>query len=213
MARVDVRFRDSWNEAGHADPEDFVVRGEDGDAFLAALLRLLEADARSRPEVLLSCCLRRQWNLALFAGLDDRVSIRQMERFAEGSHLLIDNAGRGGGLLTSMWEFVQAGLTLAGIVGLLQQGNAVYASALYRRKRRAAREWLVGGDGSPSLELTQMVNEHDNYNLRDFEGMFDLGPADAARLLRESGLFKKRAPRPTGLICGLTPRVAPASRA
>ncbi|MBE7955372.1 hypothetical protein ABTZ44_16395 [Microbacterium oxydans] len=191
MARVDVRFRDSWNEAGHADPEDFVVRGEDGDAFLAALLRLLKQMPDPDQRFFSVVVYDANGDLALFAGLDDRVSIRQMERFAEGSHLLIDNAGRGGGLLTSMWEFVQAGLTLAGIVGLLQQGNAVYASALYRRKRRAAREWLVGGDGSPSLELTQMVNEHDNYNLRDFEGMFDLGPADAARLLREVGFVQE----------------------
>jgi len=41
------------------------------------------------------------------------------------------------------------------------------------------------------MEFIQMVKEHNHYSLSDVEQVFGLGPADAARLLREVGFVRE----------------------
>lgn len=182
MLTISVEYL-SWPGYGeYEEPVRVDLEGEAHESFAEVLTARLypDSDYAGHVEVELP-----DVEVGTFAPIHEDVTMQQAHAFAGGEVLTISRAGRGGGLIATLAEWVGVGLTLSGVWDLLRRGGDSYVNAVYRRQRQEARRWLVAGtDTDPHLDLIQWVKEHPGWSLGDVEVAFGLGVADAAALLR-----------------------------
>jgi hypothetical protein len=125
--------------------------------------------------------------------VDEHVSLRDAAAVAGGGVIDIDVAGRGGGPLLLMWDIVEAGLTVAGLVSAGASMRDRILAARDRNRRKAAEEWLdAGRDTEPSWALRQYVFEERDWERPGFEKRFGLNREQGSALLKACGYRRER---------------------
>ncbi|MEH3088536.1 MAG: hypothetical protein PGN24_02700 [Microbacterium arborescens] len=162
------------------------VEGDPNEPFLIALTRALgPAPSRGRYHFVVESEPGRTAHAAL---IDGRVTVAQVDAFADGDVICVDSYGRGGTPVDAFMALAGDALTLAGIVGTAITAYRKAGQVVGRDDRRAAREWLTAGlESEPSMKLIQAVKRESEWTPAAFERTFGLGTLAGATLLRKLG--------------------------
>lgn len=123
--------------------------------------------------------------------IEEHVTLADVSRFVDGGVLRIDVLGRGGGGLPLLWDAINTGYTLPSLVGTGVGMHKLITAARTRNQRLAAKEWLdAGTDTEPSLALRVFASEEREWERKEFDRRFRLGPEAGPKLLRLLGYRK-----------------------
>ncbi|MDR6866791.1 hypothetical protein J2Y69_001390 [Microbacterium resistens] len=156
--------------------------GERSERFLVALSRALDEEVDG-----CSVEIRSEGTSdRVLIPVDPQSSVQDVEAFTDGNPLLLSMVGRGGPSLPTLLDYVNVGLTVAGVADLLRRGHGAVEAVLWRRQRSAARRWIVAGtDSAPSMDLVQCVRAEPWWNLDELARNFGIDREQAATLLRK----------------------------
>ncbi len=187
MTTIEVRL-DRSNQPGRGVPaRTFSVIGEPDEPFHIALVRAVNEPLFPRwssynGDIEVRIPERLDWAMI---PIDRQATLAQVATFAGGETLPMSIVGRGGGVIPTLLDYLNAGLTIAGVADLLRRGHAALDARLWRHERAAARRWIVAGtDTAPRMDLIQYVRAEPYWDLDGIATHFEIDRQQAVILLR-----------------------------
>lgn len=173
------RFYDAWRRAWVA-ATGRTWEEQVGDQFDGEFVWQFEADGQP-----------------LFIHSEPNTTMGDMDAITEGGsvHLTL-GWGLGGDdlilVISNVKQFVDAGLTIIGILTLVRQGRDVLDKRVFSRQRELFEDWR--DTGAQSADLTYAVFARREWSMRDFCRTFGCSEDGASKLLLEMGYRAHRDP-------------------